>query len=74
MLYPPVADLLKNVDSQTVLIELASAPGGIDISEAKRLKSNVLWAASLPGKYAPQSAGELIGECVCDILESEVDL
>ena len=65
-------EFLQNVDKETLIIELASAPGGIDIAEAKRLKSNVLWAASLPGKYAPQSAGELIGECVFDILEAEV--
>ena len=51
---------LKKVDKRTLIIELASAPGGIDISEAKKQKSNVLWAASLPGKYAPESAGELI--------------
>ena len=65
-------EFLRNADKETLIIELASAPGGIDISEAKRLKSNVLWAASLPGKYAPQSAGELIGDCICDILEAEV--
>jgi len=63
---------LKNVDKDTLIIELASAPGGIDISEAKRLRSNVLWAASLPGKYAPQSAGEMIADCVSEIIEMEV--
>jgi len=65
---------LKKVDKQTLIVELASAPGGIDISEAKRLKSKVLWAASLPGKYAPESAGELISECIADIIASEVNL
>lgn len=63
---------LKKVDKETLIIELASAPGGIDISEAKRQKSKVLWAASLPGKYAPESAGELISECVLKVLASEV--
>ena len=60
---------LKRADPHTLMIELASAPGGIDVSAAKRLHSNVLWAASLPGKYAPQSAGELIGECVRALIE-----
>ena len=67
-------EFLVNVDKKTLLIELASTPGGIDVSAAKRLKSAVLWAASLPGKYAPESAGELIAECVNDIIEAEVNL
>ena len=65
-------EFLRNVDKKTLLIELASSPGGIDVSAAKKLKSAVLWAASLPGKYAPESAGELIAECVRDIIEAEV--
>lgn len=65
-------DFLEKADARTLFIELASAPGGIDISAAKALRSNVLWAPSLPGKYAPESAGELIAECVADIIEAEV--
>ncbi len=61
-------DFLKRADKKMLFIELASAPGGIDICAARELSSNVLWASSLPGKYAPQSAGELIAECVCEIL------
>ncbi len=63
---------LARVDRKTFIIELASAPGGIDVCAAKELGSNVLWAASLPGKYAPESAGRLIGDCVDRILEKEV--
>lgn len=65
-------DFLTKIDPHTLMIELASAPGGIDVFAAKRLHSNVLWAASLPGKYAPESAGELIAECVESLLEKEV--
>ncbi len=63
---------LRMVDTKTLIIDLASAPGGVDISQAKRLRSNVLWANSLPGKYAPESAGELIYDCVNEIIEREV--
>ena len=63
---------LRRLDPDTLFIELASSPGGVDVSLAKRLKANVLWASSLPGKYAPYSAGELIADCVRDILEVEV--
>lgn len=66
-------DFLLLVDDKTLIIDLASSPGGVDVSAAKRLSSNVLWASSLPGKYAPDSAGELICSCIKDIV-SEVGI
>jgi len=65
---------LELVDPHTFMIDLASAPGGFDVCAAKELKSKVLWATSLPGKYAPKSAGSLICECVNRILTQEVAL
>lgn len=62
---------LAGIDRRTILIELASTPGGIDVSAAKKKRSAVLWAASLPGKYAPESAGELIADCISDIIDAE---
>jgi dipicolinate synthase subunit A len=62
---------LEKADPSTFLIDLASVPGGVDIGAAKELGSNVLWATSLPGKYAPDSAGELIATCVDRILGEE---
>lgn len=64
---------LSEMDKKTILVDLASSPGGVDVSAAKRLGSRVLWAASLPGKYAPESAGELIADCIRNIA-SEVEL
>ena len=65
-------EFLEGMDSATFLIDLASVPGGVDIRAAKELGSNVLWATSLPGKYAPVSAGRLIASCVDRILREEV--
>lgn len=65
-------DFLEMTPKQTFLIDLASVPGGIDVLAAKELGSNVLWATSLPGKYAPRSAGESIADCVKKILCEEV--
>ena len=59
---------LENADNGLLMIELASSPGGIDVCAARELSSNVVWASSLPGKYAPESAGYLIAECVIDKL------
>ena len=64
-------DFLAAADRSTVLIDLASVPGGVDVCAAKELGANVLWATSLPGKYAPVSAGELIASCVGQILREE---
>lgn len=64
-------NFLENVDKDTLIIELASAPGGVDICAARELMSNVRWAPSLPGKYAPYSAGKLIAECIVEIMSSE---
>ncbi len=65
---------LEEADKSTFIVDLASAPGGVDICAARELSSNVSWAASLPGKYAPRSAGELIAECVGRIIREEVVL
>ena len=65
-------DFLVQMSKKTQIIDLASSPGGVDISAAKRLGANVVWASSLPGKYAPESAGDLIFDCIKGII-SEVD-
>ena len=61
-------DFLLAVDKGTLIVDLASAPGGVDIRAARELGANVSWATSLPGKYAPRSAGELIAECIHNII------
>ncbi len=65
-------DVLPILSKDTLLIDLASAPGGVDIAEAKRQRKNVLWATSLPGKYAPESAGIHIAQVVKEIIQGEV--
>ena len=61
-------EFLIECDKNTFIVDLASAPGGVDIKAARELGSNVSWATSLPGKYAPRSAGEIIAECVDKII------
>lgn len=64
-------EFLVAADKKTFIVDLASAPGGVDICAAKELGANVSWATSLPGKYAPSSAGELIAECIIEIIDGE---
>ena len=53
---------------ECVLIDLASAPGGIDLIAAKELGISAIWATALPGKCAPESAGIILGQTVHSIL------
>ena len=62
-------DFLIRMSKKTQIIDLASSPGGVDISAAKKIGANVVWASSLPGKYAPESAGDLIFDCIKGIIE-----
>ena len=57
-------EVLHSISKQTLLIDLASAPGGVDVDAASGLGLCVVWALSLPGKYAPVTAGEIIADTV----------
>lgn len=61
-------DVLKQVTKDSLIIDLASKPGGVDMGAAKRLGINVIWALSLPGKCAPVTSGEIIKETITNIL------
>lgn len=50
------------------VIEIASAPYGIDFEAARRLGVSVQIAPSLPGKIAPKTAGVILAETVLNIL------
>ena len=53
--------------SSCILLELASAPGGIDPAEAGAAGLDLLRA--LPGRYAPESAAQAMHSAVSDILK-----
>lgn len=61
-------DVLERVRSDTLIIDLASKPGGVDFNIAKKLGKNVIWALSLPGKSAPITSGNIIKETIVNIL------
>lgn len=62
-------EILKNVSCETLIIDLASKPGGVDFDVAGKLGLKVVWALSLPGKSAPVSAGKIIASTVLNILK-----
>lgn len=63
--------ILRAVSRDTLLVELASSPGGIDAKAAQKYGISVVYALSLPGKYAPVTAGEIIADTVLSRLYEE---
>ncbi len=59
---------LKNIGKECLLIDLASAPHGINCADAKAAGINVLYAGSLPGTIAPRSAAMYIRDTIYRIL------
>lgn len=59
--------ILKTID-KTLIIDLASRPGGVDFDSAQKLGVKTVWALSLPGKVAPDTAGDIILNTVLNIL------
>ena len=53
---------LELLNKNTLLIDVASAPGGIDFEVARQLNIKTIWALGIPGKIAPISSAEYIKE------------
>lgn len=60
---------LRETREDCIIIDLASAPGGVDLEEARRLGRQALPAPGLPGKAAPRTAAAAIRDSVYHILE-----
>ncbi|MEH6942600.1 dipicolinate synthase subunit DpsA [Bacillus sp. JJ722] len=62
------ADIIKSMDTSTLIIDLASKPGGTDFEFAKKREIKTLWPLGLPGKTAPQTAGEILANTIIEVL------
>lgn len=60
---------LSKVHPDTLIIDLASAPGGIDREISEKLGIKTVQALSLPGKVAPKTAGEIIKTTIYNMME-----
>jgi dipicolinate synthase subunit A len=66
------ADILENVSSEAIIIDLASAPGGTDFQAAKKLGINAVLAPGLPGRVAPKTAGRILARTILGFLAEEM--
>ncbi len=64
-------EVLEKLTDSTLIIELASAPGGVDLAAIRTCPQKIIRAASLPGRVAPRSAGKILFETIFRILKEE---
>ena len=62
-------DILKGMEKETLLIDLASRPGGVDFNAAAELQIKTIWALSLPGRVAPKTAGAIIKKTILNMMK-----
>jgi dipicolinate synthase subunit A len=60
---------LLKVRKESLIIDLASKPGGVDFKRAGELGVRTIWALSLPGKVAPITAAKYIKDTVYNVIE-----
>lgn len=61
--------LVSKLPGHCLCIELASTPGGFDFEAAEKRDLRIIRAASLPGKIAPKTAGEIIKNTIYNMCE-----
>ena len=64
-------NVLESLPADCLIIEIASAPYGIDFTAARELNMNLIVSGSLPGKIAPETAGYVISEAILNIIKEE---
>lgn len=63
-------NILKNVKEDSVIIDLAQAPGGIDYKYARDLDIKALYCPGLPSRVAPFNSAEILKDCVYTYFEN----
>ena len=64
-------EALRNMRKNSKIMELASAPYGLDFNLARKYSVDVVKAFGLPGKYTPKTAGEIIAKKIEENLQKE---
>lgn len=68
------AKVISRMPLHTVIIDLASKPGGTDFRYAEKRGIKALLAPSLPGIVAPKTAGKIVANVISQILTDELQL
>ncbi|CAM3935024.1 dipicolinate synthase subunit DpsA [Paenibacillus alkaliterrae] len=65
------AQIIANLPSRAVIIDLASKPGGTDFRFAEKRGIKAMLAPGLPGIVAPKTAGRIMAECLSQLILEE---
>ena len=60
--------VLTRLRPESLIVDLASRPGGTDFEAARRLGHRAIHALSLPAACAPETAGEAVAQTVCEMI------
>ncbi len=65
------ASVIANMSSASLIVDLASKPGGTDFHAAEAAGVKAIHALGLPGRVAPRTAGRILGDAIVEILKQE---
>ncbi|SJZ31661.1 dipicolinate synthase subunit DpsA [Selenihalanaerobacter shriftii] len=65
-------DILTRVKQEAIIIDLASSPGGTDFDAAEELGIKSILSLGLPGKVAPKTAGQILGDVIPRLIIEEL--
>ncbi|WP_409292355.1 dipicolinic acid synthetase subunit A [Peribacillus sp. SCS-37] len=66
------AAVLANMPPHTLVIDLASKPGGTDFRYAEKRGIKALLAPGLPGIVAPKTAGQILANVLAQLLDGDL--
>ncbi|MGG1690071.1 dipicolinic acid synthetase subunit A [Bacillus ginsengihumi] len=66
------ASVIQKMPTHTLILDIASKPGGTDFRYAEKRGIKALLAPSLPGIVAPKSAGKILGNVLAQLIEEDV--
>lgn len=66
------AQIIKKLQKSTVIIDLATKPGGTDFQFAEEQGVKALLAPGLPGIVAPRTAGLLLADCLSQLIYEQL--
>lgn len=64
-------EIIDQLKGDTSIIDVASAPGGVDFQYAKQSGIKTIHALGIPGKTAPITAGYMLADVLIDLLKEQ---
>lgn len=63
------SSVIGHMAPPSLIVDVASKPGGTDFQAAEESGIKAIAALGLPGKVAPRTAGRILGDAIMQILK-----